>query len=186
MKESRALQSRMDKMHALISTKYVASFPEDMDCLIDLLKSAQRSISILVDVAGYGHMSRHGAFKRYEQLLITKKEIEKVDIDIAMYDRDSWKRITPRLFRSPEQKVDEGRSYVSELKSSEELEEYWSDLDRRLGVKGEHPSSKDEIGTFNEFIAQLFKDELHYRETIPGIYVELSTQTHLPLLCWMG
>ena len=180
---------RMDRMHALISTKYVASFPADMDCLIDLLKSAQSEISILVDVAGYGHMSRHGSFKQYEQLLISKKEKEKVEVHIAMYDMDSWNRITPRLFQPPHKEGEPSSNdhcdYVKELKNSKQLAEYWSDLDRRLDVNGGHPSSRHDINTHEEFIDQLRRDETHYRQTIPGIEVQLSTPTHLPLLCWM-
>lgn len=180
---------RMDKMHALISTKYVASFPADMDCLIELLRSAEREISILVDVAGYGHMSRHGSFKQYEQLLISKREKDKVEIHIALYDMDSWSRITPRLFRPPNKGSDpssnEHCDYVSELKNSKELEDYWSDLDRRLDVNGGHPSSRHDINTHEEFIDQLRRDEIHYRQTIPGIEVQLSTPNHLPMLCWM-
>lgn len=185
MLQSQSLD-RMDRMHALLSTKYVASFPADMDCLIDLLKSAQREISILVDVAGYGHMSRHGSFKQYEQLLISKKEQEKVDIHIAMYDMDSWNRITPRLFRPPQKAgAPSAVEYVNEFKNKKELEEYWLDLDRRLDVNAGHPSSRNEINTHDEFIDQLRRDEIHYRQTIPGIEVQLSTPTHLPLLCWM-
>ncbi len=188
--QSEELRERMDTMHAAISTKYVASFPADMDSLINLLTSAQREISILIDVAGYGHMSRHALFKRYEQLLIRKKEEEKVDIHIAMYDMPSWDVITPRLFR-PEKNDKELendpdlRDYVRELKSKKPLEDYWSDLDRRLKIEESGLGVDERIHTFSDFIAQLRADELHYRKTVPWIDVFLSTKTHLPLLCWM-
>jgi hypothetical protein len=186
MKDS---EERLDTMHALVSTKYVASFPADMDAILETLSSAQREISILIDVAGYGHMSRHTMFKRYEQLLIHKKKVEKVDIRIAMYDMDSWGAITPRLFRPGDYDEQRARDpdlkeYVQQLKSSSRATEYWLDLEQRLKLASP-PSSVADIKTYQDFIDRLRLDELHYRQNIPGIDIQLSSTTHLPMLCWM-
>jgi hypothetical protein len=180
---------RINIMHAAITTKYVNSFPADMDSLIALLESAEYEISVLIDVAGYGHWSRHKSFKQYEQLLIRKNEAG-VKVHIAMYDMESWDEITPRLFRPPydqeQLKRDPDlREHFHKLKSSPKTTDYWADLNQRIKNE-ERPSSVDAIQTLDDFIARLRADEVHYRQTIPGIDVLLSTKTHLPLLCWMA
>jgi hypothetical protein len=159
-----------------------------MDSLITLLDSAQHEISVLIDVAGYGHWSSHKSFKQYEQLLIRKKEAN-VEVHIAMYDMASWDAITPRLFRPPyvEEQLKRDpdlHEYVCELKNNPKTADYWTDLNQRAKVE-EPPSSVEAIKTFDNFIARLRADEVHYRQTIPGIDVTLSTKNHLPLLCWM-
>lgn len=182
------------KISADISTKYVDSFPADMDTLICLLESAQHEISILIDVAGYGHWSYHKLFKKYEQLL-NRKYSNNVEIHIAMYDMSAWDDVTPRLFLpkdyEEEKKRDPDlREHVSSLKSDPKTEDYWLDLARRLNCE-EPPRGPGSIETFEQFIAQLRADEMYYRMTIPGSKILLETAlpngraTHLPLLCWM-
>jgi len=178
----------IEKIQADISTKYIDSFPADMDTLISLLDCAQHEISILIDVAGYGHWSSHASFKQYE-LLLMRKVSQHVEIHIAMYDMTSWDRITPCLFLpkdyEEQRKRDPGlREHVRQLKSNPKTEDYWLDLARRLKCE-EPPKNAAAIETFEHFIAQLRADEVYYRKQIPGIDVYLSTTTHLPLLCWV-
>lgn len=179
---------RIEKIQADISTKYVDSFPGDMDTIISLLNSAQHEISILIDVAGYGHWSSHALFREY-LLLLNRKVSQDVEIHIAMYDMPTWDNITPCLFRPKnydEQLKDDPdlRDYVRQLKTDPKTDDYWMDLARRLNIE-EPPKTVAAIETFDHFIAQLRADEVYYRKQIPGIEVYLSTTTHLPLLCWM-
>lgn len=159
------------KVEALATTRHVGSFPENMDALISLLSSAKREIVILVDSAGYGHFSRHGAFEGYRDVLRSKSR-QGVKVSIAVYTKASWHRYIPPLFTSAK---------VEELKESGAG--HWENLDDRYRFSERSDARSEQIQTMEDLVRQLWQDEANYRGDLPGVRADVDQK--LPLFCWI-
>ena len=88
LQESHKQLEKLEKITASIQTRYVGSFPENMDDIIDVLKSVGDGgqLNIMTDFAGYGIYSRNSAYQKYLTELVNDRN-KKVTIRILVYDQ---------------------------------------------------------------------------------------------------
>jgi len=79
------LKSSSEELISAISTKYIGLFPDNMDMIVDLVENAEKNLTIVVDVPGYGVLSKNELYQRYETAIRNHINNGEVKVKIFCY-----------------------------------------------------------------------------------------------------
>jgi hypothetical protein len=74
-KDSKNLMARTKELSDEASTKYMGSFPGNIDQIVPVVKSAQKELIILTDFPGYGAYYDPIRYRRYEEQILQVRKV---------------------------------------------------------------------------------------------------------------
>jgi hypothetical protein len=163
--ETQKIANKYDELTILATTQYVDVFPKNMPKIIELIQGTRNSLTIITDVAAYGHFSNPSDSDRYiRELEALSSPDKKIDIRFLCYNSDETKRHLAEQF--PDFDV---------LKTTEQFDTYGRWHPNNL------PKSKDELVTQIDRAGIGFLNFLKSRK--PTINI---TAKELPIFMWIS
>lgn len=152
-----------------ISTKYVGTFPDNMEAINKLISSTKRSLLIVVDVPAYGHFSNpmaHNDYRHDIEHLVTP--IGKTDVKIVCYTEAARRRNMEKQFRI------KTIEQIRQKESYKRFFDYWK-------TAKPQPSTKD------EFYDLLTSENNELLTRLRALNVPIHETTNdLPVFIWLS
>jgi hypothetical protein len=91
--ETQKIADRYKELSILATTQYVDVFPKNMPKIIELIQGTRNSLTVITDVAAYGHFSSPGDSDRYiRELGALSSPERKIEIRLLCYNSNETKR----------------------------------------------------------------------------------------------
>lgn len=90
--ETQRIADRYKELSILATTQYVDVFPKNMPKIIELIQGTRNSLTVITDVAAYGHFSSPGDSDRYVREIVGIASPErKIDVRVLCYNSNETK-----------------------------------------------------------------------------------------------
>lgn len=163
---------RLEEVRRALPTQYLGKFPEFIDDIVKLVKSAKYEIMIFCDFPGYGVFSNFDAFLIYTHIL-EQQGNKDVQIRLACLD-------TPLRRAKAKDQFAKGREWSKWLKDEEHLERVTKLLKRY------HSNTDPTAVTREEIIELLGKEDERVLADTFSAAAEVSLVTvGMPLYFWL-
>jgi hypothetical protein len=87
LSNARAHAEKLEAVASALPTRFVGTFPDNLRPIGDLVRTANKSLLVLVDFVGYGYYSNPVAFGAYYKALRQHAIDSKVQLQIICYDK---------------------------------------------------------------------------------------------------
>jgi hypothetical protein len=99
----------IQKINDSLTTRYLTTFPDFLPQVVTLINSTQKHLEIVVDVPGYGILSKHDEFVEYETAI--KRRLSKnIPVKIVFLNKERRKESFSELFPAEGQDWDAWRN----------------------------------------------------------------------------
>lgn len=97
--DTQKIADQYKEIAASVSTKYVGVFPDNMRTIIDLIKTTQSSLTVITDVAAYGHFSSPRKSTEYASALRELSSPDrKISVRFLCYNSDATRKYLRNQF----------------------------------------------------------------------------------------